>query len=179
MTTMNNMFTVRVPPSRVLLLLRRCVAVSLCRCVVVVTPPLGPITAHSARPPVPRCAVECACLQSAHRCMERELGDEHGGHVRCTCSSIQRVAALASLCRRRRPSPIPSLRDRCSLHTASRPSLRCREPMPSIRTSARGASNRFRRSLLISTPGLHSHRRTSRNGGRLWPAARTARGQPP
>jgi hypothetical protein len=164
---MQYMFAVRAPPSRVLLFLRRRVVVA--RSLY----PRSEIAVHSARPPVPRCAVECLCLQSAHRCMEREEGDGHAGHVRCTCSSIMRVAALASLCRRHRPSPISSLRDRCSLRTAARPSLRCREPMPSIRTSASGASNRFRRSLLISTPVLHSHglRRTSRNGGiELWPA---------
>ena len=80
----------------------------------------------------------------------------------CCCSSV----AVSS------SSPISSLRDRYSLRTAARPSPCCRKPLPSIRTSARGASNRFRRSLLISTPILHSHRlrRTSRNGGRLWPA---------
>ena len=105
--------------------------------------------------------------------MERELGDGHEVHVHCTCSSIQRVAALASLCRRRCPPPIPLLRDRRSLHTTARPSLRCSMPRPSIRTSARGASNRFRRSPDILTSDLHSHRlgRSSRNGGmELWPA---------
>jgi surface protein len=62
-TTMYHLFRVRVPPSRVLLLL-------LHRRVVVVTRPLYPrseIAAHSARPPVPRCAVVCQGLQSAHR----------------------------------------------------------------------------------------------------------------
>ena len=144
--------------------------------------PRSEIAAHSARPPVPRCAVVRLCLQSAHRRLGRELGDEHVPHVLCTCLSITRVAALASLCRPRRPSPIPSFRDRRSLHTTARPSLRCSMPRPSIRTSARGASNRFRRSPDILTSDLHSHRlrRTSRNGGmELWPAARTARGQPP
>jgi surface protein len=61
-TTMFEMFYVRASPSRVSLLLRRCV--------VVVARPLYPrseIAAHSARPPVPRCAVESQDLQSAHR----------------------------------------------------------------------------------------------------------------
>ena len=60
-TEMNGMFLVRVPPSRVLLLLRRHV--------VVVRPPSprSDITAYSTRPPVPRCAVVCRGLQSAHR----------------------------------------------------------------------------------------------------------------
>ena len=87
-------------------------------------------------------------------------------HLACCCSCI-----AVSL------SPIPSLRDRCSLRTAARPSLRCRMPLSSIRTSARGASNRFRPSPLLftgqMTPILHSHRlrRTCRNGGmELWPA---------
>jgi hypothetical protein len=131
---MSRLFSVRVPPSRVLLIM--------CRCVVVVAHFLSrrpEIAAHSARPPVPRCAVGCQRLRSGHRCMGRELGDEHGWHVRGTCSSIPRVAAaLGSLCRRRRPSPISSLRDRRSLHTAARPSLRCRKPTPSIRTSVPG-----------------------------------------
>jgi surface protein len=134
-TTMLSMFLVRVPPSRVLLLL-------LHRRVVVVTRPPSPrskIATHSTRPPVPRRAVESQCLQSAHRCMERELGDEHAEHVLGTCSSVPRVAAaLASPCRRRHPSPIPSLRDRCLLHTAARPSLRCSVPMPSISPSLIG-----------------------------------------
>ena len=134
-TNMNSMFRVRVPPSRVLLLEHRHVAVA--------TRPPSPrsdITAHATRPPVPRCAVVCLCLQSAHRRLGRELGDEHVCHVCCTCSSIPRVAAaLASPCRRR-PFPIPSLRDRRSLHTAARPSLRCRMPLTSIRTSHRGPS---------------------------------------
>ncbi|MCP3674211.1 MAG: hypothetical protein GY829_07035 [Gammaproteobacteria bacterium] len=103
-TDMPSMFEVRDPPSRVLLLLRRHV--------VVATRPSSPrseIAAHSTRPPDPRCDVVCRCLQSADRRLGRELGDEHGWHVRCTCSSIPRVAALASPCRRR-PFPIPSLR---------------------------------------------------------------------
>ena len=61
-TTMFEMFYVRASPSRVSLLLRRRI--------VVIGRPLSPrsdITAHSTRPPVPRCAVECLCLQSAHR----------------------------------------------------------------------------------------------------------------
>ncbi|MCP4082321.1 MAG: BspA family leucine-rich repeat surface protein, partial [Planctomycetaceae bacterium] len=50
-TDMNGMFGVRDPPSRVLLLLRRHV-------VVVRSPsPRSDITAHSTRPPVPRCDV--------------------------------------------------------------------------------------------------------------------------
>jgi hypothetical protein len=44
---------------------------------------------------------------------------------------------LLQLRRRPRPSPIPSLRDRRSLHTAARPSPRCR-PLPSISPSAIG-----------------------------------------
>jgi surface protein len=57
-TTMYHMFYVRVPPSRVLLLLHR-------RVVVVTRPPSprSEIAAHSTRPPVPGCAVECLCLQ--------------------------------------------------------------------------------------------------------------------
>ena len=60
-TDMSSMFAVRVPPSCVLLLSRRCV--------VVVRPPSprSDITAHSARPPFLRCDVVCRCLQSAHR----------------------------------------------------------------------------------------------------------------
>ena len=60
-TNMTDMFAVRVPPSRVLL--------RLCRHVVVVRPPSprSDITAHSTWPPVPRCAVGCRSLQSAHR----------------------------------------------------------------------------------------------------------------
>ena len=60
-TNMYAMFAVRVPPSRVLLLLRRHV--------VVVRPPSprSDITAYSTRPPVPRCAVGCRGLQPAHR----------------------------------------------------------------------------------------------------------------
>ena len=60
-TNMASMFEVRAPPSRVLLLLRHHV--------VVVRPPSprSDITAHSTRPPVPRRAVACLCLQSAHR----------------------------------------------------------------------------------------------------------------
>jgi len=266
------MFYVRVPPSRVLPLLGRCVAV-------ITHPPSrrSRIAAHSTRPPVPRCAVGSLGLQSAHRWMERELGDEHVSDVRCTYSSITRVdaaiastyrrivvlarplspvpcplaprspltrhgrpslaalqqaydfnqpigdwdviraatgleymfyvrtpasrvllllrrcvvavsslcrrcvvavsslcrrcvVAVSSLCRRcvvagRRPRP--SLRDRRSLHTAARPSLPCSKPTTSTRTSARGASNRFRPSPLSLTTGLHSQglRRTSRNGG--------------
>ena len=62
-TDMSDMFFVRVPPSRVLLLL-------LHRRVVVATRPSSSrseIAAHSTRPPVPRCAVVCRGLQSAHR----------------------------------------------------------------------------------------------------------------
>ena len=60
-TDMSFMFGVRDPPSRVLLLLRRHVAV--------VRPPSprSDITAHSTRLPDPRRAVACLCLQSAHR----------------------------------------------------------------------------------------------------------------
>jgi hypothetical protein len=56
-TNMTDMFAVRVPPSRVLL--------RLCRHVVVVRPPSprSDITAYSTRPPDPRCAVVCRCLQ--------------------------------------------------------------------------------------------------------------------
>ena len=127
------MFWVRAPPSRVLLLLRRRV--------VVVARSLSPrstIAAHSTRPPVPRCTVESQGLQSAHRCMERELSDEHGVHVRGTCPSIPHVAALGSPCRRRRPFPLPSLRHRCSLHTAIRPLLQCRMLADSISPSVDG-----------------------------------------
>ena len=62
-TDMSFMFFVRVPPSRVLLLLLR-------RHVVVATRPSSPrseIAAHSTRPPDPRCAVVCRGLQSADR----------------------------------------------------------------------------------------------------------------
>jgi hypothetical protein len=60
-TDMNGMFYVRVPPPRVLLLLRRHV--------VVIRPPSprSDITAHATWPPVPRRAVGCRSLQSAHR----------------------------------------------------------------------------------------------------------------
>ena len=164
---MLQMFFVRAPPSRVLLLLRRCVVVG-------GRPPSprSEIDAHSTRTPVLRCSVGSLFLQSVHRCMGRELGGGHVCHVQCTCSSIPRVAALASPHHRRWPSLIPSLRDRRSLHTAARPSLRCSLPLPSTRTSARGASNRLRRPMVL-TWGLHSHRLrcTSRNGRmELWPA---------
>ena len=62
-TDMSDMFYVRVPPSRVLLLLLR-------RHDVVATRPSSPrseIAAHSARPPVPRCAVGSSCLRSGHQ----------------------------------------------------------------------------------------------------------------
>ena len=60
-TTMYHMFYVRVPPSRVLLLLHR-------RVVVARPPsPRSEIAAYSTRPPVPRCAVASRGLQSAHR----------------------------------------------------------------------------------------------------------------
>ena len=58
-TDMSDMFYVRVPPSRVLLLLLR-------RHIVVATRPSSSrseIAAHSTRPPVPRCAVACHRLQ--------------------------------------------------------------------------------------------------------------------
>jgi hypothetical protein len=48
-----------------------------------------------------------------------------------------RVLLRLSPCRRR-PSPIPSLRHHCSRHTAARPSLRCRLPLPSISPSVIG-----------------------------------------
>ena len=71
--------------------------------------------------------------------MGRELGDRHEVYVLGTCTFIPRVvAALASPCLRRHPFLIPSLRDRRSLHTAARPSLRCREPLPSISPSVIG-----------------------------------------
>jgi hypothetical protein len=71
-TKMNSLFFVRAAPSRVLLIL--------CRCVVVVAHSLSPrfaIAPHSTRPPVSRCAVVCQ-RQSAHRWLGRELGDDHG-----------------------------------------------------------------------------------------------------
>ena len=107
--SMSELFQVRAPPSCVLLLRRR---------VVVLARPPSPrseIAAHSPRPPVPRCAIECQCLQPAHRWLGRELGDEHGWHVPGTYSFIPRVASLPSLCRRPRPSPIP-----CPLAPTSR-----------------------------------------------------------
>ena len=58
-TDTSDMFYVRVPPSRVLLLLLR-------RHIVVATRPSSPrseIAAHATRPPVPRCAVACWGLQ--------------------------------------------------------------------------------------------------------------------
>ena len=58
-TDMSDMFYVRVPPSRVLLLLLR-------RHIVVATRPSSSrseIAAHATRPPDPRCAVVCHCLQ--------------------------------------------------------------------------------------------------------------------
>jgi hypothetical protein len=72
-TDMSELFYVRGPPSRVLPLLR-------CRIIVVGRPlsPRSAIAAHSTRPPVLRCAVGSLFLQSVHRCMGRELGDEHG-----------------------------------------------------------------------------------------------------
>ena len=62
-TDMSDMFFVRVPPSRVLLLL-------LHRCVVLVARPpssRSEIAVHSTRLPVPRCAVVCQCLRSGHQ----------------------------------------------------------------------------------------------------------------
>jgi hypothetical protein len=72
-TDMSELFYVRGPPSRVLPLLR-------CRIIVVGRPlsPRSAIAAHSTRPPVLRCAVGSLFLQSVHRWMGRELGDEHG-----------------------------------------------------------------------------------------------------
>jgi surface protein len=61
-TNMASMFYVRAPPSRVSLLLRRCVVV-----VARSLYPRSEIAAHSTRPHAPRCAVVCQCLQSAHR----------------------------------------------------------------------------------------------------------------
>jgi hypothetical protein len=61
---------VRASPSRVLLFLRRCVVTR--------SPsPRSEIAAYSTRPPVPRCDVACQGLQSGHRRLGRELGDEH------------------------------------------------------------------------------------------------------
>jgi len=64
---MDGMFEVRVPPSRVLLLLSR-------RRVFVVARPLSPRSesvAHSARPPVPRFPVASLFLQSGHQYVVR------------------------------------------------------------------------------------------------------------
>jgi hypothetical protein len=114
-TDMSNLFVVRAAPSRVSLLLRRCV-------VVVARPPSprSEIAAHSPRPPVPRCAVGSLNIQSAHRWMGRELGEEHELHVHGTCSPIPRVAALASPCRRRL-SPRPEI----AAHSTRPPVPRC------------------------------------------------------
>jgi hypothetical protein len=59
---MQGMFLVRAAPSRVLLLLRRRVVLVARR-----PSPRSEIAAHSARPPVPRCAVGCRGLQSGHQ----------------------------------------------------------------------------------------------------------------
>jgi len=80
-----------------------------CSCVAVssslpIPYPLAPrslLTPH-CRPS--RCTVACACLQSAHRWMEHELGDGHETHVPGTCSFIPPDVAAASLCRCR-PCP--------------------------------------------------------------------------
>jgi hypothetical protein len=61
-TDMSSLFEVRVPPSRVLLFLRRCV-VGVGR----LLSPRSEIAAHSTRPPVPRCTVGSQFLQPAHR----------------------------------------------------------------------------------------------------------------
>jgi hypothetical protein len=71
-TDMSSLFYVRASPSRVLLFLRRCVDV-----VALHPSPRSKIATHSTRPPVSHCAVACACLQSAHRSLGRELGDDH------------------------------------------------------------------------------------------------------
>jgi hypothetical protein len=74
---MNSMFYVRAPPHPVLLRV----------CVVARRPsPRFDIATHPAQPSGTRCAVECHCLQSAHRWMEHELGDGYGWHVPRTCS---------------------------------------------------------------------------------------------
>jgi hypothetical protein len=72
-TSMSELFQVRFPPSRVLPLLRRRIVVVARR-----PSPRSEIAAHSPRPPVPRCAIGCQCLQPAHRWLGHELGDEHG-----------------------------------------------------------------------------------------------------
>ena len=61
-TDMSSLFEVRVPPSRVLLFLRRCV-VGVGR----LLSPRSEIAAHSTRPPVPRCTVGSRVFQPAHR----------------------------------------------------------------------------------------------------------------
>jgi hypothetical protein len=71
-TDMSLMFNVRTPPSRVLLFFCRRDGGGGRH-----PSPRSEIAAHSARPPVPRCAVGSQGLQSAHRCMGRELGDEY------------------------------------------------------------------------------------------------------
>ncbi len=108
-----------------------------CSCVAVsssapLPAPPPEIAAHSTWPPVPRCAVECPGLQSAHWCMGRELGDEHGSHVLCTCSSIPRVAApIASIHRFRRPSP----RSEIVAHSARPPVPRCAVECPGLQSA--------------------------------------------
>ena len=126
------MLHVRAPPSRVLLLLHR-------RVVVIGRPlcPRSEIATHSTRPPVPRCAVESPSLQSAHRCMERELDDDHEGHVLCTCSSIPRVAALASLCRCVVVGRPLSPRSAIATHSTRPPVPRCAVECPGLQSAHR------------------------------------------
>ena len=114
---MEAMFEVRVPPSRVLLLLRRHVVV------VRSASPRSDITAHSTWPPVPRCAVGMPTA------FNQPIGDWDVSSVTtmygmfcCTCPSILRAAAaLALLCRARPLSLSPPPRSLLTPH--GRPSL--------------------------------------------------------
>ena len=87
-TDMSSMFFVRASPSRVLLLLSR-------RRVFVVTrssSPRSEIAAHSARPPVPRCAVVCYCLQSGPLIVDRPRWDV----LHQLCRRCHRLAGCVS-----------------------------------------------------------------------------------
>ncbi len=94
-TNMAGMFFVRVPQSRVLLLLRRHV---------VATRPSSPrsdITAYSTRPPDPRCPVVCHFLQSGHQHVVRPTDFDEAywfRHHFCTRRVSVEPAAMGADC---------------------------------------------------------------------------------
>jgi hypothetical protein len=169
---MEGMFNVRVPPSRVLLLLRHHVVVGRPQS------PRSDITAHATRPPVPRCAVDSLCLQSAHRWMGRELGDEHVWHVLCTCSSIPCCFCCVAVVVVRPPSP----RSDITAHSTRPPVPCCAAvcyPLQSghqhvVRPTDFGGARWFRQQFC--TPIVYGV--PAAMGGKLF-RVKTARDQPP